>query len=92
MVDIKDGGQAFPRPSPCIPSGVLEGGFMNTDLYGLGPEDGMTLRDYFAAKAMQSLIALNEYKPEVIASASYDIADEMLSARDIIHADFEVKE
>jgi hypothetical protein len=48
--------------------------------------DGMTLRDYFAAKAMQSLISegnlrggINEYT--VISRHAYCCADEMLKER-----------
>ena len=44
--------------------------------------EGMTLRDYFAAKAMQSLLpklGLEHHK--LIADASYDYADAMLEAR-----------
>ena len=47
---------------------------------------GMTLRDYFAAKAMQGLVASmvggNTPTDEGIASYSYDIADAMLKARE----------
>jgi hypothetical protein len=41
---------------------------------------GMTLRDYFAAKAMQSLTA-NSTNPKEIAQAAYIVADAMLEAR-----------
>ena len=40
---------------------------------------GMTLRDYFAAKAMQSLVHQNYY--EVAAKQAYEMADAMLKAR-----------
>ena len=50
--------------------------------------DGMTLRDYFAAKAMQGILASNtEHEHEdahifdAIAEASYKQADAMLKAR-----------
>lgn len=46
--------------------------------------DGMTLRDYFAAKAMQGLIACpnsSVSKIGEVAKASYAIADFMLEAR-----------
>jgi hypothetical protein len=53
---------------------------------------GMTLRDYFAAKAMQALAAdtlPNEVNPEtgmteaaIVARSAYWIADAMLKARD----------
>ena len=42
---------------------------------------GMTLRDYFAAKAMQTLAAYEEYPPERAAYRAYDYADAMLRAR-----------
>jgi NAD(P)-dependent dehydrogenase (short-subunit alcohol dehydrogenase family) len=45
--------------------------------------DGMTLRDYFASKAMQAEISFSGYfdserNPESIAERSYEIADAML--------------
>ena len=46
--------------------------------------DGMALRDYFAAKAMQSLIselADWKYMPNEIAKFAYVQADAMLKAR-----------
>jgi len=47
---------------------------------------GMTLRDYFAAKAMLGMVAADynlapEYVPDIAASA-YVIADAMLKARE----------
>jgi hypothetical protein len=43
---------------------------------------GMTLRDYFAAKAMQSeLMDRNWHDIENLANYAYDVADEMLKAR-----------
>jgi hypothetical protein len=42
---------------------------------------GMTLRDYFAAKAMQGLMDAAMPMPE-IAEAAYDMADAMLKARE----------
>jgi hypothetical protein len=46
---------------------------------------GMTLRDYFAAKAMNGLIsdgAVPELSGELIAEMSYAMADAMLKARE----------
>ena len=53
----------------------------------LGDNQGMTLRDYFAAKALPTL--LREYRDEVeaggtgfnVSEAAYAIADAMLKAR-----------
>jgi hypothetical protein len=45
--------------------------------------DGMTLRDYFAAKAMQGLLAgkLQSVELKVIAGDCYKMADAMLEVR-----------
>jgi hypothetical protein len=49
-------------------------------------QNGMTLRDYFAAKAMQSMLAHPNSKetasPQVYAGAAYQMADAMLKARE----------
>ena len=48
-------------------------------------EDGMTLRDYFAAKAMQALIwnqDVNLESKDDVAEVAYEYADVMLKARD----------
>ena len=54
-------------------------------------DKGMDLRDYFAARAMQSLIndevvmeqaeAHESDFPKLVASMAYDMADEMIKAR-----------
>jgi len=47
-------------------------------------EEGMTLRDYFAAKAMQGLIAADTVftmSSAQIAEQAYDHADAMMKAR-----------
>jgi hypothetical protein len=66
--------KAFPNP-------------MTLDRNGKTVENqvGMDLRDYFAAKAMQALVAktVNDNEgPEVTAEAAYMFADAMLEARD----------
>ena len=48
-------------------------------------ESGMTLRDYFATKAMQSLLWNPDAgldSKEDICDAAYEYADEMMKARD----------
>ena len=48
-------------------------------------EHGLTIRDYFAAKAMQGILAsFTSSQPEVdlVAKASYKYADMMLKARE----------
>lgn len=50
------------------------------------PEKGMTLRDYFAAKAMQGMIGGNwptsRTDQDYIAEFSYALADAMMKARE----------
>ena len=58
--------------------------FPGVDVEG-EPYTGMTLRDYFAAKAMQGLLSsgkvAQEYIRESLVSDSYALADKMLEAR-----------
>ena len=62
--------------------------FPNEGFNGWGePFQGMTLRDYFAAKAMQGAISGCSSKGEVImysdlAGLSYEVADAMMKARE----------
>ena len=47
--------------------------------------EGMTLRDYFAAKAMQGICAsgpTNEWSNSRLAAEAYDLANAMLKARE----------
>jgi len=48
-------------------------------------DKGMKMRDYFAAKALQAMIAEPSLKatPEEFAQKAYMIADAMLKARDL---------
>ena len=66
---MKDGGPAFPVP----------------DIDGSAVCEGMTLRDYFAAKAMQGMLAYphasTTAEPEAYAEAAYEIADAMIQER-----------
>ena len=52
--------------------------------YAVDEHGGMDLRDYFAAKAMQSLITIDldsDFNDVLIAQAAYEVADAMLKAR-----------
>lgn len=75
MSMIKDGGPAFP--------GEKSVRFGQTN----DVNEGMTLRDYFAAKAMQALIASNDEgagdRIAEIHEYAYQIADAMLKAREV---------
>jgi hypothetical protein len=46
--------------------------------------EGMTMRDYFAAKAMQSFATTDRmlWSNERMAAEAYDVADAMLKARE----------
>ena len=51
-----------------------------------GYSEGMTLRDYFAAKAMQAFITRETRFSDnllMYAGAAYDVADAMLEAREL---------
>jgi len=51
--------------------------------YSSGYSEGMTLRDYFAAKAMQGLLSSDvNAKLEDFAKQSYKVADAMIKARE----------
>ena len=77
MNDKDEGGSAFPRPETLYPDGRTSdpGAF------------GMSLRDYFAAKAMQGELASQHPKTgeynnlDALAVLAYRIADAMLKAR-----------
>jgi hypothetical protein len=76
---INDGGPAFPVIPPLDHQGLP------SDEY---PDEsaGMTLRDYFAAKAMQGLLAGfpkgHDIVFDTVAKFSYSMADAMLEVRE----------
>jgi hypothetical protein len=82
MSAINDGGAAFPVIPPVDETGRTAVGYPY-------PEGGMTLRDYFAAKAMQALIAAGADKDmrgypgwrEELGQEAYLFAKAMLKAR-----------
>lgn len=69
----KTGGSAFPR------SLYTQGGAFDSSSLSQGY--GMTLRDYFAAKAMPECIGWGE--PDEICAKAYEYADAMLKAREL---------
>lgn len=69
MSKIDNGGPAFPCDRIPTQSG------------GMIVSDGMTMRDYFAAKAMQSLVS-EKLLPDIVAKWAYEQADAMLRARE----------
>ena len=73
MNEIKDGGSAF--PSTQYVSGISP----------TGHSGGMTLRDYFAAKALQALMTRDFVKDidyKEFCGEAYRMADAMLKARE----------
>jgi hypothetical protein len=90
MARIETGGAAFPRPASID---TRDGTLPDGDRV-IGAEDGMTLRDYFAAKAMQGFVGDRDVQVYGIhgsgksddycqqaAVAAYRVADAMLAAR-----------
>jgi len=67
---------AFPLNTPKWHESVSDRGFEDIDF-----TMGMTLRDYFAAKAMQALIDKEAFFDDVAESA-YKVADHMLRVRE----------
>lgn len=75
MSKIEDGGPAFPVVGMSHVNGQAVTAVFN---------GGMSLRDYFAAKAMQALSGTDQgmrEEPWRIAECAYRMADAMLSAR-----------
>jgi hypothetical protein len=81
MSKVEDGGGfAFPQP------GVYDGGRDEVNPVGAYYDaGGMSLRDYFAAKAMQGYLAAGIGRaidnPDHLAQWAYENADAMLEAR-----------
>jgi hypothetical protein len=67
--------KAFPRQINFF-NGISEGKWI---------DDGMDLRDYFAAKALTGLLteASSDYKDDAIAELAYSLADAMMKAREV---------
>ena len=75
MISINDGGQAFPhkRQIRC-----------NGEVIDYVMESGMTLRDYFAAAALQGILSEGGGPTwDVDAKCAYAAADAMLAAREV---------
>ena len=72
-----NGGPAFPRPSS-------EAVDTSGNHFWPAAQEGMSLRDYFAAAALTGLLAysrVNHSTPESIAQAAFVFADAMIRAR-----------
>ena len=77
MTEHNTGGPAFPAVIP------LEYSEQQGKDYPNYTESGMTLRDYFAAKAMQADVMANGWSGDIehTVTLAYKIADAMLEAR-----------
>lgn len=75
---INDGGAAFPVPQKL--SGYIDDGANGCEFV---PYRGMTLRDWFAGKALAGILANSnrEGTPKEYAHDAYEQADAMLAAR-----------
>jgi hypothetical protein len=76
MNDIKEGGPAFPALARYGRSSQLESALQ---------QDGMTLRDYFAAKAIVGICAETQDDKSFYnyaAKHAYEMADAMIKARE----------
>lgn len=82
MNEIKGGGPAFPADPACFDPKTLD------EAERLA--SGMSLRDYFAAKAMQTILSkvievngsLTTYQVALATEGAYVIADAMLRVRE----------
>ena len=71
----ENGGPAFPSPGVVLNHGA-------PGEHQQGPYEGMSLRDYFAAAALQGLCANDNYDSHAAAGIAYAHADAMLAERD----------
>lgn len=99
---INDGGTAFPMQDPQAIHAYAQGAVANLPESDVAERDrvylaaraqavgGMSLRDYFAAKAMQAYLSghiahhghESYWPPNDIATEAYGVADAMLKARE----------
>lgn len=81
---INTGGPAF--PCVCTNDGYEEINGFNHDVIPAGTAcqyRGLTMRDWFAGKAMQGMLAASEnYPTPELADYAYQVADAMLRARE----------
>jgi len=81
-MEINNGGPAFPCEQP---TGVQFNHETQRNEFINEPYPGMTLRDYFAAKAMQGWLASFGddvgVNPDGVAIFAYEVADAMVAAR-----------
>jgi hypothetical protein len=64
-----------PKDIPAFP--------VKAEPYSSDDEYGMSMRDYFAAKAMQGALACDVDDPLTVAIYAYKVADAMMKAREL---------
>jgi hypothetical protein len=87
---VSDGGPAFPEPIVSTP----DHGLQSSGSYGF--QTGMSLRDYFAAAALQGMMSNSDWCKaardttkeqmefsEAVSRCAYEFADSMLAAREV---------
>lgn len=77
MSALPNGGPAFPRTTEST---------VDRDVTDHGGHNGMTLRDYFAAQSLPTIIHLTQcndgsWDPVAVAAGAYAVADAMLEER-----------
>ena len=79
---INDGGPAFPLGPTAGTMKPMQDGTLIVTHYGMVP--GMTLRDYFAAAALQGILSSTQTGHlQIIAKDAYGMADAMIKAREV---------
>jgi hypothetical protein len=85
---IDTGGPAYPRPGYWPDTTATDRDDMHAAVGTVtDPQDGMTLRDYFAAHALAGLLAFSpegmtrQSSPEGTAADAFAFADAMIAAR-----------
>ncbi len=74
---------AFPRTGfwPSQQGGDIDS-IRERQIAATEPQDGMTLRDYFAAAALTGMLSHLQAIPKKCVDVSFEIADAMLKARE----------
>ena len=78
---INDGGPAFPLGPTAGTMKPMQDGTLIVTHYGMEP--GVTIRDYFAAAALQGMNLDFNFSCTTYAMDAYLIADAMLKAREV---------
>lgn len=79
MTHKQNGEPAFPRPLSISTGAVGDQQILANE------QDGMSLRDYFAAKAIQGICASgpgSQWSNDMLACEAYSLADAMIKARE----------